>query len=103
KETQDLSNTPVEGMFKARPFVVQVQKANQVQQPDLKTSLIQAKRYGHHLNQIDSASVSKPEVLQPKMETGKPVQLSKKKKDRPTGTTLPATGRINFSNLKITK
>ncbi|MEH1930301.1 hypothetical protein [Nostoc sp.] len=123
KETQDLSNTPVQGMFKARPFVVQAQKANQVQQPDLKTSLIQAKRYGHHLNQIDSASASNPEALQPKMETANPVQLAPKRKRKPkstnqpantlstnppTGTNQPAnhpavgnpTGRLPFSTLK---
>lgn len=88
KETQDLSNTPAQGMFKARPFVVQAQKANQEQQPDLKTSLIQAKHYGHNLNQINSASVSNPEALQPKMQIGEPVQLAKKKKET---STAPAT------------
>ena len=80
KETQDLSNTPAQGTFKARPFVVQAQKANQEQQPDLKTSLIQAKHYGHNLNQIN-ASVSNPEALQPKMEIGTPVQLAKEKEE----------------------
>ena len=92
KQTQDLLTTPVQAMFKARPFVVQTQTANQVQQPDLNTSLIQAKHYGHHLNQID-ASVSKPEALQPKMETG-PVQLApKRKRDSATGGN--STGQLN--------
>ena len=79
KKTQDLSNNPDQGMFKSRPFVVQTQKANLVQQPDLKTSVIQAKHYGHHINQID-ISVSKQEALQPKMEIRKPVQLAPKRK-----------------------
>lgn len=90
KETQDLSNTPAQGTFKARPFVVQAQKANQEQQPDLKTSLIQAKHYGHNLNQIN-ASVSNPEALQPKMEIGTPVQLAKKKKKTSTAAATHTT------------
>ncbi|MGB3651593.1 MAG: hypothetical protein WBA41_10325 [Rivularia sp. (in: cyanobacteria)] len=82
EDTQDLSTTSMQGMFQPRPFVMQAQTADRVQQPDLNTSLTQAKHYGHHLNQIN-ASVSKPEALQPKMQTGKPVQLAKRKRNKP--------------------
>lgn len=107
KETQDLSTTSMQGMFQPRPFVVQTQKANQEKQPDLNTSLTQAKHYGHHLNQID-ASVSKPEALQPKMEIGKPVQFARGDEKKKKATNQPAsssaqghpTGLLPFSTLK---
>jgi hypothetical protein len=44
---------------------------------------MRAERYGHHLNQIGSASVSQPEALQPKMDIGNPVQLARRGKKRP--------------------
>ncbi|NMG10100.1 hypothetical protein DP117_25720 [Brasilonema sp. UFV-L1] len=64
-------------MFESRPFVVQQQTAQELQQPDLKTSLMQAEKYGHHLNQLQPASFS----VQPqqKAETQAPIQLAKKR------------------------
>lgn len=52
KDIQKLSSTlfytPVQGMFESRSLVVQ-QKQENSQRPNLKTSLMQAERYGHHL------------------------------------------------------
>ncbi|MHC5778216.1 hypothetical protein [Nostoc sp.] len=93
KQTSAFSISPVQGMFESRPFVVQQQTTEKSQQPDLKTSLMQAKRYGHHLGQIQAASVSEPIAAQPKMEIGKPVQLAKAAK-----TNTPKTIRKRKKN-----
>ncbi len=78
--TSDLSNAAVQGMFQSRPFVMQPQATEKSeQQPDLKGSLMRAERYGHHLGQIQAASVSFPTAVQPKMGTGQPIQLVKSK------------------------
>jgi hypothetical protein len=58
-------------MFQPRPFVVQSQSAQKSQQPDLKTSLRQAERYGHHLSQMHSTGVSNQTGVQPKRELGR--------------------------------
>lgn len=107
KKDTNLSTTSMQGMFQPRPFVVQTQRANQLQQPDLETSLMQAKHYGHHLNQIDT-SASKPEALQLKMEIAKPVQLAHGDQNEEKTTDYPAsssavgnpTGLLPFSTLK---
>ncbi|MEH2250344.1 hypothetical protein [Nostoc sp.] len=73
KETQDSSNTTVQEMFKARPFVVQSKKDEEEQQSkqaDLETSLMQAERYGHNLSKINSASVPDAQIVQPKLRMG---------------------------------
>jgi hypothetical protein len=56
KKTPNFSTAPAQGMFQSRPFVVQSKTAQA--QPDLKTSLMRAERYGHNLNQI-SVSLAK--------------------------------------------
>ncbi len=53
-------------MFQSRPFVVQSQSAQKSQPPDLKTSLKQAERYGHHVSQMQLTGVSAREAVQPK-------------------------------------
>ncbi len=53
KNTQKLSSTfsdiPVQGMFESRSSVVQHKQQENSQQPNLQKSLMQAERYGHHL------------------------------------------------------
>ncbi len=76
KQTLAFSSALSEGMFESRPFVVQ-QTAENSQHPDLKTSLMQAEKYGHHLNQLQPASFSaQPEQ---KADTQAPVQLANKR------------------------
>jgi hypothetical protein len=79
KKSQGETLAPTSGMLQGRSFAVQ----GKVEKPDLKTSLMRAERYGHHLNQIGSASVSQPEALQPKMDIGNPVQLARRGEKRP--------------------
>ncbi len=50
KETGNFSTAPASGMFQSRPFVVQQQTEKNSKQQDLRTSLMQAERYGHHLS-----------------------------------------------------
>ncbi|MBD2296377.1 hypothetical protein H6G06_23550 [Anabaena sphaerica FACHB-251] len=45
EETPDLSSVPFPGMFEGRSFAVQ----GKVEKPDVKTSLMRAERYGHHI------------------------------------------------------
>lgn len=52
-ETPNLSTAQAQGMYQSRPMQVQSQTvAKSQQQPDLKTSLMRALRYGHHLSQM---------------------------------------------------
>lgn len=81
--TSDFSNAPIQEMFQSRPFEVQPQATKKSeQQPDLKGSLMRAERYGHQLGQIQPASVSIPTAVQPKMQTGQPIQLGKANKTK---------------------
>ncbi len=66
--TQELSTAPThQAMFQQRPFEKPAPTADADQQPDLKTSLMRAERYGHHLGQMHDTAVSAPQVAQPKM------------------------------------
>ena len=80
--TQDLSTTSALGM-------VQAQKATQVQQTDLKTSLIKTEKYGHHLNKNNLANQPVSTALQPKLYN-QPVQLT-------TGQKRPANSSAGVS------
>ncbi|MEH2250340.1 hypothetical protein [Nostoc sp.] len=60
-----------EPMFQSRPFVVQSQSAQKLQPPDLKTSVMRAERYGHHLSQMHSKGVYNQTGVQPKRELGR--------------------------------
>ncbi|MGH8002764.1 MAG: hypothetical protein ACREPR_25865 [Brasilonema sp.] len=74
KETSAFSNAPSGGMFQSRPFVVQQQTRENSQQPELKTSLMQAKRYGHHFDRMHSTGLSAATALQPKHGMEKPIK-----------------------------
>ncbi len=53
EQALDSSAAPAQPMFQSRPFVVQSQSTQKSQQqPDLKTSLRRAQRYGHHLDRM---------------------------------------------------
>ncbi|MEH1904661.1 MAG: hypothetical protein V7L04_25460 [Nostoc sp.] len=84
KQTSTFSSASTGGMFESRPFVVQASRGENVQQPDLKTSLMQVERYGHHLNRMQPFGNEATIAVQPKMETGQPIQCAR---------------RFNFSRL----
>ncbi len=63
KKMPSSSTTLDWGMFPARPFITQLKMREQL--PDLKRSLSQAERYGHHLDRIQPAGIS----------TGTPIQM----------------------------
>ena len=115
-QTQELSAAPAQGMFPTRPFEKPEPTADSYQQPDLKTSLIQAERYGHHLGQMHDTDVSAPQVTQLKMGTGQFMQpepaaplLSKRVQPSSGGRPLPKNVRqkmegafsTDFSNVSV--
>jgi hypothetical protein len=67
EQTPDFSTAPAQPMFQSRPFVVQSKTAERSQQPDLKTSLMRAQRYGHHLSRMQPTGFSAPKAVQPKL------------------------------------
>jgi hypothetical protein len=79
REKPDVSTAPAQGMFQSRPFVVQSKTAEQSQQPDLKTSLMRAQRYGHHLSRMQPAGVSAPKAVQPKQGNGQQIESDRSK------------------------
>ncbi len=79
EQTPDLSTVPGQGMFQSRPFVVQPQTAQKSQQPDLKTSLRRARRYGHHLSRMQPTGVSAPKAVQPKLGNGQQIDSDSSK------------------------
>ena len=72
--TPELSTAPAQGMFQPRPFGTPASTVDADQQPDLKISLMQAERYGHHLSQMHDTDVSVPQVIQPKIGMGRFMQ-----------------------------
>lgn len=75
KKTPNFSTAPAQGMFESRPFVVESKTAQA--QPDLKTSLMRAERYGHNLSQIQPAGFSAATTVQPKMGMAQPIKLDR--------------------------
>lgn len=73
-ETPDISTAPAQGMFQSRPFAVQKHSAEKSQQPDLKTALMRAERYGHHLHKMQPVSLSAPKLVQRKLGNGQQVE-----------------------------
>ncbi len=65
KATYSLLTDPTQGMFQSRPFVVQSKKDN-IQQPDLKKSLMQTENYGYHLHKMQPDNDSNTTAVQPK-------------------------------------
>jgi hypothetical protein len=70
EQTPDFSTAPAQPIFQSRPFVVQSKTAEQSQKSDLKTSLMRAQRYGHHLSQMPPVGVWAPKAVQPKLGNG---------------------------------
>lgn len=79
REKPDISTAPAQGMFQSRQFVVQSKTAEQSQQPDLKTSLMRAQRYGHHLSRMQPTGVSAPKTVQQKLGNGQQVESESSK------------------------
>lgn len=79
REKPDVSTAPAQGMFQSRPFVVESQTAQKSQQPDLKTSLRRAQRYGHHLSRMQPTGVSAPKAVQPKLRNGQQIDSDSSK------------------------
>ncbi|MEM7555893.1 MAG: hypothetical protein AAF378_17705 [Cyanobacteria bacterium P01_A01_bin.84] len=69
------STNATEGMFQERPFVVRPPKSLSSKQPNQKTSLQQAKKYGHNLGNTQPGSIANPtqntKVLQAKPDEKK--------------------------------
>ncbi|MGH7999022.1 MAG: hypothetical protein ACREPR_06245 [Brasilonema sp.] len=64
KQTPHSLTAKQEGMFQPRLFVVQSQAAEKSQQPDLKTSLSRAERYGHHFDKMQPVGLSATTAIQ---------------------------------------
>ncbi|MDB9373336.1 hypothetical protein [Nodularia sphaerocarpa] len=75
QETSTFSDVPAQGMLESHPFVVQ-SKNNNSEQSNLRTSLIQAEKYGHHLSKTDLTNQSASTTVQTKPDL-QPVQLAK--------------------------
>ncbi len=69
--TSEPATAPAMGTFQQRPFENPAPTADAGQQIDLKPSLMQAQRYGHHLGQMHDADVSPPQVTQSKRKKGR--------------------------------
>jgi hypothetical protein len=81
QQTSPFSDASGEGMFQRRPFAVQ-QAAENLQQSDLKTSLIRTQRYGHQLSKINPVSISHAQIVQQKLKMGNlPGSMHKQKDD----------------------
>ncbi|NJK65170.1 MAG: hypothetical protein HC941_00325 [Microcoleus sp. SU_5_3] len=78
KRTSKFSSVSDGGMFESRPFVVQSKVGEEGEKSGLKTSLMRAENYGHHLSQLKSIDVSDPTTVQPKMGMGQPVSEQNK-------------------------
>ncbi|MEH1908392.1 MAG: hypothetical protein V7L05_11455 [Nostoc sp.] len=68
--TPSFSTNTVQGTFESRPFMMQQQTPEKSILPDLKTSLIQKERYGHHLRNIQSMGAFTSQAVQPKRNGG---------------------------------
>ncbi len=80
------ASTPQHSLFQSRPFVVQPQTEEQSEQPDIKTALERAKRYGHSLDRIKfaEAPVQRPvrRIVQAKLTIGEPGDRYEQEADR---------------------
>jgi hypothetical protein len=64
EETPDLSSVPFQGMFEERSFAVQGKQREKSHQPDMKTSLMRAERYGHHLDRMQPTGFQATQAVQ---------------------------------------
>ncbi len=102
EQTPDFSSAPAQPMFQSRPFVVQTQADRESQQPDLKTSLMRAERYGHHLSQMQPTGVPTHQAVQLKRTDGSSnveiIQMAKRKSTASgTGSPAPKRPRNSYS------
>lgn len=77
RRSSEFSSFSDGGMFESRPFVVQSKVGEKGEKSGLKASLLQAERYGHHLRQINSASIETSKPLQRTIEGYKSENLRK--------------------------
>ncbi|MDB9323961.1 hypothetical protein PN483_18570 [Nodularia spumigena CS-591/04] len=99
------SRSPVPGIFETRPFVVQQKPQGNSQQPDLKVSLMQTERYGHHLQKIyPRTNHPTSKTLQAKLETGQQQHQQTSSQQLPIQQQLPnlpiASG-LDFDNTGV--
>lgn len=80
------ASTPQHSSFQSRPFVVQPQTEEQSSQPDLKTALQRAERYGHRLDRIKFSEAPAPaqvrRIVQAKLTIGEPGDRYEQEADR---------------------
>ncbi|XWK89404.1 MAG: hypothetical protein U7127_04890 [Phormidium sp.] len=79
KRTSEFSSVSDGGMFESRPFVVQSKEGEEGKKSGLKTSLMQAERYGHHVSKI--AGIDNFAVQNSFQQEEKEGQLPPNKKD----------------------
>lgn len=80
------ASQPKQSQFQSRPFVVQPQTEEQSSQPDLKTALQRAERYGHRLDRIKFSEAPAPaqvrRIVQAKLTIGEPGDRYEQEADR---------------------
>jgi hypothetical protein len=62
EKTSVFSTPPVLEIFDSPPVILQPKNGNQAAVPDLKISLIQAEKYGHHLGRFQSTKSDQTEI-----------------------------------------
>jgi hypothetical protein len=105
-----LSEAPESTKSRRMPerYSVQMQTTKNSQQPDLKTSLAQAERYGHHLNRMQPTNIEAPTTVQLKtrMEQSanlKQTEVSQGNSNTPIQFVISNKASINevFNNTKV--
>jgi hypothetical protein len=89
KTSYQSASVPQHSSFQPRPFVVQPQteeQSEQSEQPDIKTALQRAERYGHRLDRIKFAKTpapaQRPQIVQAKLTIGEPGDKYEQEADR---------------------
>jgi hypothetical protein len=96
------NNAPMTDSSKSCSFVMQAQTVDRTQQPDLKTSLKQAEKYGHHATKIQpKMETEQSQVIQPKFRLPKFRWPFRKKKNTNAAASAPAPAPAlpNWSDL----
>lgn len=105
RQAKKPTNAPEQRMFQEpSSLTMQPKKSEKSQQPDLKTSLIKAECYGHHLNQMQPAGVPDPQTVQSKKtdvsNNFEVIQMVKRKRPGSgTGSSAPKKRRKENSTL----
>ncbi|HAZ44398.1 MAG TPA: hypothetical protein DDW76_06215 [Cyanobacteria bacterium UBA11369] len=109
KRSSEFSSVSDGGMFESRPFVVQSKVGEEGKKSGLKTSLMRAERYGHHLSQMNPSGFSNCQAVQPKLVTREPMQsqwveatpmqLARTKKSKPLSTSSPLKPKTGTSKV----